>query len=173
MLMGYWLFFFKTTNNNKFQTKWLSDSSFETYDLRWANLVNLATQKYYQHSICCVENEGKPQRTERGQIIESLFSMAPLCLHFSQWLLSADSSKAVDVMSVVHFWVSEQHAILLHWIGDREERPSFSDPHPKTHTNQLHTHPPTRTHTLHCQPNIHVLTHTVYKPAAVHRALWR
>lgn len=38
----------------------------------------------------------------------------PLWPSFPQWLLSADSSKAVDVMSVVSFWVSEQRATLPH-----------------------------------------------------------
>lgn len=37
-----------------------------------------------------------------------------LKMRAAQWLLPADSSKAADLMSVVHFWVSEQHATLPH-----------------------------------------------------------
>lgn len=54
------------------------------------------------------EKEKEKHSGHRGGRSSSHCSAGP------QWLLSADSSKAVDVMSVVHFWVSEQGAILRH-----------------------------------------------------------
>lgn len=62
--------------------------------------------------------------------------------------VTADSFKAVDLMSVVHFWVSEQRDTVLLWKGNREERPSLSDSHVKTRKQ-------------HGIPNFQTLTHAV------------
>lgn len=57
-----------------------------------------------------LQKKGKKstQSTVAGGSLNHCSAGPPAWPSFPQWLLSADSFKAVDLMSVVHFWVSEQ-----------------------------------------------------------------
>ena len=123
-------------------------------------ISNRTSMEYKPSTICRKWNSTQDTEELDHQMIVQ--RVPPFWPSFPQWLLSADSSKAVDVMSVVSFWVSEQRATLPHWIGNREGRPW-------KHAQTNYTQP------SHCQPNIKMLTHTVYphkEAARSHRALW-